>query len=88
MNENVSNKLKQEPKTWYYKVIIALIVAGIIAWSSSTVEIKNVGSSGLGVAANIIKGIFTPDTKMLFNFTTAGVQIGRASCRERVSSPV
>lgn len=73
MNENVINKLKQEPKTWYYKIIIALIVVGIIAWSSSTVEINHVGGSGVSVAANIIKGIFNPDTKMLFNLTTAGV---------------
>jgi len=34
---------EQEPKTWYAKILVALIVAALLAWSMSTVAKRNNG---------------------------------------------
>ncbi|MDD5936529.1 MAG: phosphonate ABC transporter, permease protein PhnE [Clostridiales bacterium] len=73
MNENIRKKFEQEPKTWYYKVLIALVVVVIIAWSSTTVQVNEVTGDGISIARKIISGIFHPDTGMLFNLTAQGV---------------
>lgn len=72
MNAKILKKYKDAPKTWGIKLVIALILAGIIAWSSSTVSFK-IEDGSTEVASNIIKGIFHPDTTLLFNFTNKGV---------------
>lgn len=72
MNAKILKKYKDAPKTWGIKLVIALILAGIIAWSSSTVSFK-IEDGSTEVASNIIKGIFRPDTTLLFNFTNKGV---------------
>ena len=41
---------EQEPKTWYAKIIVALIVAALLAWSLSTVQSTGSNGSGLSVA--------------------------------------
>lgn len=64
---------EQEPKTWYAKIIVALIVAALLAWSLSTVQSTGSNGSGLSVAGKIISGIFHPDTGLLFDFSTSGV---------------
>ena len=38
MNESIKKMYEQEPKTWYAKIIVALIVAALLAWSLSTVQ--------------------------------------------------
>ena len=62
-----------EPKTWYAKIIIALVVAALLAWSMSTVRSGANGGKGIVVAGKIISGIFHPDTELLSDFTTSGV---------------
>ena len=64
MNESIKKMYEQEPKTWYAKIIVALIVAALLAWSNG---------SGLSVAGKIISGIFHPDTGLLFDLSTSGV---------------
>ena len=44
MNESIKKMYEQEPKTWYAKIIVALIVAALLAWSLSTVQ--STGSNG------------------------------------------
>lgn len=73
MNERIIKKLQQEPKTWYYQLLLAFVVTGILAWSCSAVNVNQVSGNGAFVAGNILKGIFSPDTKLLFNFTKTGV---------------
>ena len=74
---NIENTIKaayeNAPKTWIYKLLLAFAIACVLAWSSSTVVISNETGNGLEVAGNILSGIFHPDTKLLFNFTTSGV---------------
>ena len=72
MNEKIFKKYENATKTWGIKLIIAFIVAGLLAWSSSTVSF-HIESGGSGIAANILKGIFNPDTEFLFDFSTKGV---------------
>ncbi|MDF2869103.1 MAG: phosphonate transporter, inner rane subunit [Anaerocolumna sp.] len=69
----IEKQYKSRPKTWLYQIVTILIVAVLIAWSGSAVEISGGKQSGLTVAKNIILGIFHPDTALLFNFTTDGV---------------
>ena len=73
MNESIKKMYEQEPKTWYAKIIVALIVAALLAWSLSTVQSTGSNGSGLSVAGKIISGIFHPDTGLLFDLSTSGV---------------
>ena len=50
MNESIKKMYEQEPKTWYAKIIVALIVAALLAWSLSTVQSTGSNGSGLSVA--------------------------------------
>ena len=54
MNESIKKMYEQEPKTWYAKIIVALIVAALLAWSLSTVQSTGSNGSGLSVAGKII----------------------------------
>ena len=64
MNESIKKMYEQEPKTWYAKIIEALIVAALLAWSLSTVQSTGSNGSGLSVAGKIISGIFHPFISM------------------------
>jgi phosphonate transport system permease protein len=73
MNTAIERQLQSEPKRWHYKLAAALIFAALMAWSSTTVKIRQDSGAGLSVAASIISGIFHPDTDLLFNATKGGV---------------
>ncbi len=72
MNEKILKKYEQAPKTWRIKLVIALILVVLLAWSSSTVSF-HIENGGSGIARNILKGIFRPDMKFLFDLSTNGV---------------
>lgn len=73
MSERVKETLKKEPKSYYYIGSILLILTIMVIWSSSVVSLKDSSGTGLTIAKNIIKGIFSPDKNLLINFTTKGV---------------
>ncbi len=73
MEPTIRAAYENAPKTWIYKLLLAFAAACVLAWSSSTLVINSTSGSGLEVAGNILSGIFHPDTKLLFNFTTSGV---------------
>ncbi len=72
MNQKIIKKYEEQPKLWIVKFVIAFIVVGLIVWSSDTVSFSTT-ESGMGVAKNIISGIFHPDMDMLLDFSTSGV---------------
>ncbi len=72
MNQKIIKKYEEQPKLWIVKFVVAFIVVGLIVWSSDTVSFSTT-ESGMGVAKNIISGIFHPDMDMLLDFSTSGV---------------
>ena len=54
------------PRKWWLYLIIVLIVATLIGWSSSAVEFKGVTQVGSEVASGVFHGIFQPDTALMF----------------------
>lgn len=73
MNRLITEQYERAPKTWTVKIVVALIVAAIIAWSSSTINFTIPEESGMKIASSILFGIFQPDTKLLFDFTKTGL---------------
>lgn len=73
MSDAVQKQIEKEPKKWIYKVVIAFIAAGLLAWSGTTIELDSIQGNGLEIAGNIISGIFQPDLDFLFNLTKTGV---------------
>ncbi|HJF17484.1 MAG TPA: phosphonate ABC transporter, permease protein PhnE [Globicatella sulfidifaciens] len=50
-----------------------ILVVALLIWSSTTVGEVSVTKNGSSIAANIIKGIFSPNTEILFNLTKQSV---------------
>ncbi len=73
MNPVIKTQYERAPRAWAVKLAVALLIAILIAWSSSTVHLDIPAGGGLQVASSILAGIFRPDTALLFNFTTSGV---------------
>lgn len=73
MNETIARAYRSAPKRWIYQLMIALLIAVLMAWSSTTVKPGSTGEGGLAVAGNILSGIFHPDTRLLLTFGTDGV---------------
>ena len=60
MKKEIDKMYEQEPKTWYAKILVALIVAALLAWSMSTVQSGTTGGDGLTVAGKIISVLSIP----------------------------
>ncbi len=73
MKKEIEMQLERQPKTLAFQIIATLIFVGLMCWSSSTVNFEGMAEGGMDIAKNIIGGIFTPDTDLLFNFTKQGV---------------
>ena len=69
----IQQQLDKQPRTWIFQVVAALVFLLLMAWSSGTIKFSGFATGGMDIAKNIITGIFTPDTDLLFNFTTQGV---------------
>ena len=73
MNEAVLNQYQKAPRTWIVKLIVVLILVTLVAWSGTTIELSKIPENGAEISKNIIKGIFSPDTTLLFDRTNKGV---------------
>ncbi|MBS5939048.1 phosphonate ABC transporter, permease protein PhnE [Clostridium sp.] len=73
MKEAVRNQYENQPNYWLWKLVVAIIIAILLAWSGTTININELTNNGFKIASNILSGIFHPDTNLLFNFTTSGV---------------
>jgi phosphonate transport system permease protein len=69
----IEQQLLAKPRNRFYIVIISGIVTLLFLWSVSTIDVNAMNRSAWEIAWNIIKGIFTPDLTLLFNFTTNGI---------------
>ena len=73
MNEAVLNQYQKAPRTWIVNLIVVLILVTLVAWSGTTIELSKIPENGAEISKNIIKGIFSPDTTLLFDTTNKGV---------------
>ena len=73
MNKQIEQAYKDRPRSTVYQIVVSVIVVALIVWSGSAVEFTGGGANGGQIALNILKGIFHPDPKLLFNFTMQGV---------------
>lgn len=70
--DNLDHKLTtaevyaNRPRMWLLYTLIALIVAALIAWSSSEIQYSGLTPTGTMVAKGVLNGVFGPDTKLLF----------------------
>lgn len=73
MNERIEKAYAGRPKGWMFELIIAVIVVALLVWSASAIETSGTPQSGGKIALNILAGIFHPDARLLFTFTSQGV---------------
>ena len=73
MNEAVLNQYQKAPRTWIIKLMVVLILVTLVAWSGTTIELSKIPENGAEISKNIIKGIFSPDTTLLFDTSNKGV---------------
>ncbi|WP_418667912.1 phosphonate ABC transporter, permease protein PhnE [Allofournierella sp.] len=73
MNERIERAYAQRPRKWVFELCTALVVAALLVWSCTALETSGTTQSGSKIALNILSGIFHPDTRLLFSFTTQGV---------------
>ncbi len=69
----IEKQLLKEPKRTVQNVITALILIIFIMWSLTAVDLSNFTTKGVDIAKNIIVGIVTPNTELLFTFSKNGV---------------
>ncbi|MGO2695921.1 phosphonate ABC transporter, permease protein PhnE [Bavariicoccus seileri] len=73
MEQAYIEKLKLAPKNHRYILIMFLIIVGLLAWSVTGISSSGTNGDSMSVAKNIIHGIVTPDTELLFNWTKQGI---------------
>ena len=73
MEAKIKKQLAAEPNTIGYKMMSAIIVIALLLWSATTIELGNAGVGGLSIARSIVRGIFNPNTELLFDLSTSGV---------------
>lgn len=69
INEMYENKDRSRLQQYFWSILVACL----LLWSSSTIEGVSMTKNGSTIASNIIKGILTPDTGILFNLTKQSV---------------
>ena len=73
MANSIEEQLKKEPNRRLYYSLLTVVMLGLVAWSMTAIQFSTIEKSGLSIAQNIINGILTPDTEMLFSLTKQGV---------------
>ena len=68
MNLTVREQLKKEPNLWINKALTLTFIIAVMLWAGSTVNYTGIKENGLEIAKNVVAGLFTPDTEMLFDF--------------------
>lgn len=68
----VEKRLKEVPHHTRYIITISVIIATILIWSLTSVNLENIDRKGFQIAKGIMTGLFNPDLS-LFNFSTESV---------------
>ena len=63
----------RRPRKWLLYLLIVLIVAAIVGWSSSELKFEGITTVGSEVAKGVFYGIFKPDTDLLFGLSNTDV---------------
>ena len=72
-SQNILDVLYAEPKNWWKRLLIFLIILGMVIWGSSDSSFNGITDKGVNVARAIFYGITHPETLLLFNLTTKGI---------------
>lgn len=71
--KRIDEVFENEPNFRLIQTLITIIVIGSLVWSSSVIDFSNYTGNGGEVVYSIIKGILTPDTNLLFDFSRGGL---------------
>ena len=69
----LEEKLLNQPKNTFHKTVTIIILTVFFIWSLTAIDLSNKTDNGLKIAKNILLGLITPDTELLFTFSTQGV---------------
>ena len=72
-SQNVIEAFESEPKYFWKRFCIFLIILGLVIWGNSGSNFNGITEKGMNVAKAIIYGITHPETLLLFNLTTKGI---------------
>ncbi|MBD3949562.1 phosphonate ABC transporter, permease protein PhnE [Tuanshanicoccus lijuaniae] len=73
MIERINEMYEKKDRSRWRQYAWAIFIVAVIIWSSTTVNQVSMTKNGSTIASNILKGILTPDTSLLFNLTTQSV---------------
>ncbi|MBR7927888.1 phosphonate ABC transporter, permease protein PhnE [Aerococcaceae bacterium zg-ZUI334] len=73
MIERINEMYEKKDRSRWRQYAWAIFIVVVILWSSTTVNQVSMTKNGNTIATNILTGIFTPDTSLLFNLTTQSV---------------
>src|SRR5690554_3483465 len=69
----IEKQLEAKPSRIRYLSLICGIFLILLTWSVSAVSAGEVNAKAWTIAWNIVKGIFTPDLSLLFDWTSTGI---------------
>lgn len=69
----IEKQLINEPKYTTKSIISIMILAAFLLWSLSAINLSNMTENGFMIAKNIMLGILSPNTELLFTWSTNGV---------------
>lgn len=72
-NPNVLEKLSSEPKYFWKRFLIFLVILALVIWGASGSNFSGLTEKGIKVAKAIVNGIIHPETMLLFNLTSKGI---------------
>ncbi|WP_342558218.1 phosphonate ABC transporter, permease protein PhnE [Metasolibacillus sp. FSL K6-0083] len=69
----IEKQLINEPKYTTKSIISIMILAAFLLWSLSAINFSNMTENGFSIAKNIMLGILSPNTELLFTWSTNGI---------------
>ncbi len=69
-NTRVQDQLSKQPKVFWRNALVIGISAIVVFFSLDYIDYKGLTDTGIEVAFNIIKSVFTPNLPFLLDFTT------------------